>query len=130
MKTLNKVMLLGAVGRDPEMKATGGGTLVANFSLATSDRRKDPAGNWVDETTWHNLVAFGKTAEVVRDYVTKGKPVHVEGKIKTRSWDDKETGKKQYRTEVIVDSLILLGGNKEREQDNDNSEVSDDDIPF
>src|ERR1035441_2119292 len=112
-KSVNKVILLGNVGKDPEMRSTGGGTLVANFTLATSDRQKDPQGNWQDRTEWHNLVAFTRLAEIVRDYVKKGSKLYVEGKIQTRSWDDKETGAKRYRTEIIVNDLSLLSGRDE-----------------
>jgi single-strand DNA-binding protein len=109
-KSVNKVILLGNVGKDPEMRSTPGGTLVANFTLATSDRQKDAQGNWQDRTEWHNLVAFTRLAEIVRDYVKKGSKLFVEGKIQTRSWDDKETGAKRYRTEIIVNDLSLLSG--------------------
>ena len=109
-KGVNKVLLLGNVGKDPEMRATAGGTQVASFTLATADRAKDAQGNWADKTEWHNLVAFNRTAEIVRDYVKKGTQVYVEGKIQTRSWDDKESGQKKYRTEILVNELTLLGG--------------------
>ena len=112
-KSVNKVILLGNVGKDPEMRSTPGGTLVANFTLATSDRQKDPQGNWQDRTEWHNLVAFTRTAEIIRDYVKKGSKLYIEGKIQTRSWDDKETGAKRYRTEIIVNDLSLLSGRDE-----------------
>src|ERR1700690_3992825 len=112
-KSANKVFLLGNVGKDPEMRSTGGGTLVANFTLATSDRQKDPQGNWQDRTEWHNLVAFTRLAEIVRDYVKKGSKLFIEGKIQTRSWDDKETGAKRYRTEIIVNDLSLLSGRED-----------------
>ena len=109
-KGVNKVLLLGNVGKDPEIRATAGGMTVASFSLATADRAKDATGNWVDKTEWHNLVAFQRTAEVVRDYVKKGTQLFIEGKIQTRSWDDKESGQKKYRTEILVNELTLLGG--------------------
>ena len=112
-KSVNKVILLGNVGKDPEIRSTGGGTMVANFTLATSDRQKDPQGNWQDRTEWHNLVAFTRLAEIVRDYVKKGSKLYVEGKIQTRSWDDKETGAKRYRTEIIVNDLSLLSGRED-----------------
>jgi single-strand DNA-binding protein len=154
-KTVNKVILLGNVGKDPEIKSTGGGTMVANFSLATTDRQKDAQGNWQDRTEWHNLVAFARTAEIVRDYVQKGSKLYCEGKIQTRSWDDKQSGEKRYRTEIIVFDISLLsgrgdgdGGNSQsksntnarsnsgygRQPENDDNwasaEISDDDIPF
>src|SRR5580693_3254296 len=109
-KGVNKVLLLGNVGKDPEIRSTAGGTIVASFSLATADRQKDQQGNWQDKTEWHNLVAFSRTAEIVRDYVKKGTQLYIEGKIQTRSWDDKESGQKKYRTEILVNELTLLGG--------------------
>jgi single-strand DNA-binding protein len=112
-KSVNKVILLGNVGKDPEIRSTPGGTMVANFTLATSDRQKDAQGNWQDRTEWHNLFAFTRTAEIIRDYVKKGSKLYVEGKIQTRSWDDKESGAKRYRTEIIVNDLSLLSGRDE-----------------
>jgi len=150
-KSVNKIILLGNVGKDPEFRATAGGMTVANFSLATTDRTKDQSGNWTDRTEWHNLVAFQRTAEIVRDYVKKGSKLYVEGKIQTRSWDDKTSGEKKYRTEVLVNELVLLsgrgeggdGGNYNRGgsssydqrsgQSDDlvnSTEITDDDIPF
>ena len=108
-KGVNKVFLLGNVGKDPEIRATAGGMTIASFTLATADRAKDPQGNWADKTEWHNLVAFQRTAEIVRDYVKKGTQLFIEGKIQTRSWDDKESGQKKYRTEILVNELSLLG---------------------
>ena len=109
-KSVNKVFLLGNVGKDPEIRSTPSGTMVANFTLATSDRTQDPQGNWQDRTEWHNLVAFKRTAEIVRDYVKKGSKLFIEGKIQTRSWEDKDTKAKRYRTEIIVNDLSLLSG--------------------
>src|SRR6202012_2344740 len=82
-------------------------------SLATADRQKDQTGNWTDKTEWHNLVAFQRTAEIVRNYVKKGSQLYIEGKIQTRSWDDKESGQKKYRTEILVNDLQLPGGRGE-----------------
>jgi single-strand DNA-binding protein len=112
-KSVNKVILLGNVGKDPEIRSTPGGMMVANFTLATSDRQKDAQGNWQDRTEWHNLVAFQRTAEIVRDYVKKGSKLYIEGKIQTRSWDDKESGQKRYRTEIIVNDMSLLSGRED-----------------
>ena len=109
-KGVNKVFLLGNVGKDPEIRSTAGGMTVASFSLATADRAKDAQGNWADKTEWHNLVCFQRTAEIVRDYVKKGSQIFVEGKIQTRSWDDKTSGEKKYKTEILVNELSLLGG--------------------
>ena len=153
-KSVNKVFLLGNVGKDPEIRSTGGGAMVANFTLATSDRFQDQQGNWQDRTEWHNLVAFKRTAEIVRDYVKKGSKLYIEGKIQTRSWDDKESGQKKYRTEIIVNDLSLLSGREDgstsgggysrqssassnhdqrpapAHDDYSQTEISDDDIPF
>jgi single-strand DNA-binding protein len=112
-KSINRVTLLGNVGRDPEVKETSGGTVVANFSIAVSDRQKDSNGEWKDVTEWVNLVAFKRTAEIVRDYVVKGSKLYVEGKLTTRSWEDKKSGEKKYKTEVIVNELVLLSGKEE-----------------
>jgi single-strand DNA-binding protein len=109
-KSVNKVILLGNVGKDPEIRSTPGGAIVANFTLATSDRFQDAQGNWQDRTEWHTLVAFKRTAEIVRDYVKKGTKLYIEGKLQTRSWDDKESGQKRYKTEVVVFDLSLLSG--------------------
>lgn len=109
-KGVNKVFLLGNVGKDPEIRTTAGGMTVASFSLATAERAKGQDGQWTDKTEWHNLVCFQRTAEIVRDYVKKGTQIFVEGKIQTRSWDDKTSGEKKYRTEILVNELSLLGG--------------------
>lgn len=114
-KGVNKVILLGNVGKDPEIRSTQSGTLVASLTLATTEKQKDQQGNWQDKTEWHNLVAFSRTAEIIRDYVKKGNPLFVEGKIQTRSWDDKETGQKKYRTEIIINEMTLLGGGQGRQ---------------
>ena len=107
-KSVNKVILLGNVGKDPEIRSTTGGTLVANLSLATSERYKDKSGEWQERTEWHNLVSYARGAEILRDYVKKGSKLYVEGRITTRSWDDKDTGKKAYRTEIVVNDISLL----------------------
>jgi single-strand DNA-binding protein len=110
MKSVNKVILIGNVGKDPEVKYTPSGTAVANFSIATNDRFKDKEGQWQDRTEWHRVVAWQRTAEIVGEYVKKGSSVYIEGKLQTRSWDDKETGQKKYMTEIWVNDLVLLGG--------------------
>lgn len=127
-RSVNKVLLLGNVGKDPEIRSTQGGTMVANFSLATTDRQKDKDGNWQDRTEWHNLVTFGRTSEIVRDYVAKGSKVYVEGRIQSRTWE--KDGQKHYRTEVIVNELVLLSGGEKRESMPDSRPVDDSDIPF
>jgi single-strand DNA-binding protein len=110
---VNKVILLGNVGKDPEIRSTQGGMQVAKFTLATTEGVKDQSGKWNDKTEWHSLVAFGRTAEIIRDYVKKGSQIYVEGKLSTSSWDDKESGQKKYRTEILVNDLQLLGGRGE-----------------
>jgi len=110
-KSVNKVILLGNVGRDPEIRSTGGGTMVATFSLATSSNQKDPQGNWQERTEWHNIVAYARLAEVVRDYVKKGHKLFIEGRLNTRNWEDKEHPSiKHYRTEIVASDLSLLTG--------------------
>jgi len=109
-KSVNKVILLGNLGKDPEIKFLPSGQAVANFGLATTERYKDKAGEWQDKTEWHNITAYGRQAEIIRDYVKKGHKLFIEGRLTTRSWDDKDTGKKVYRTEIIVSDLSLLSG--------------------
>ncbi len=112
-KSVNKVILIGNLGKDPEMKYTPGGMPVARLTLATNERFKDKEGNWQDRTEWHNLVAFQRTAEIAGEYLKKGRTVYIEGSLRTNSWDDKESGQKKYRTEIIVNDLVLLGGGRE-----------------
>ena len=154
-RSVNKVTLLGNVGKDPEIRSTPSGVIVASLTLATSDNKKDAQGNWQEQTEWHNLKAFNRTAEIVRDYVKKGSKLYVEGKITTNSWEDKETKQKRYRTEILVNELVLLSGREDggsggysrsgggaaagfdqrpaasgAEDLNQAAEISDDDIPF
>jgi single-strand DNA-binding protein len=112
-KSVNKVILVGNVGRDPELKYTPSGTAVCAFSIATNERFKDKAGEWQDRTEWHNVKAWQRTAEIVAEYVKKGSKVYVEGSLRTDSWEDKNTKEKKYRTEIIVNDLVLLGGRGE-----------------
>ncbi len=112
-KSVNKVILIGNLGKDPEVKYTPNGTPVAKFSLATNERYKDKDGNWQDRTEWHNIVAWQRTAEIVGEYVKKGSKVYIEGRLRTDSWDDKNTGEKKYRTEIVVNDLVLLSGRGE-----------------
>ncbi|HEY3381399.1 MAG TPA: single-stranded DNA-binding protein [Vicinamibacterales bacterium] len=109
MGTVNRVILVGNLGRDAELRYTGGGTPVANFSLATTEVFKDKDGNRREETEWHRVSLMGKQAESVNEYLRKGKQVYVEGRLRTRSWDDKE-GNKRTTTEVIANRVVLLGG--------------------
>ena len=106
---LNKVQLIGNLGKDPELRYTASGTAVASFSVATTERYKDRDGNKKEDTTWHNCVVWRQLAEICGKYLHKGKQVYVEGKIKTRSYDDRD-GVKKYVTEIIVDQMVMLGG--------------------
>lgn len=106
--TVNKVILIGRLGKDPEMRYTSSGTAVVNFSMATNHFMKDQDGNNTDTTEWHQVVAFGRTAEVAGEYLNKGKLVYIEGRLQTRSWDD-QNGQKRYKTEVVCSNLQLLG---------------------
>ncbi len=111
----NQVQLIGAVGKDPEIRSTAGGLTVASFSLATNETYLDQKTNQKKEVVeWHNIVAFGKTADVVRDYIKKGSRLVMVGKLKTDSWTDKDTGKKAYRTNIIMATFTFMGssGNK------------------
>ena len=106
---VNKVILVGNLGRDPEVRTTPSGQPVAEFSLATNRRWRDREGNRQEQTEWHRIVCWGRQAEVAGQYLTKGKQIYVEGRLQTRSWDDKQTGEKRYRTEIVCDNFQMLG---------------------
>lgn len=106
---LNKVLLIGNLGKDPEMRSLPSGQPVASFTLATSRRWRDKNGQKQEQTEWHQIVIFGKQAEIAGQYLTKGKQIYVEGRIQTRSWDDRQTGEKKYRTEIVCDNFQMLG---------------------
>ncbi len=109
MSTLrNKVQLIGNLGNDPEIVNLDGGKKLAKFSIATNESYKNQKGEKITDTQWHNIVAWGKTAEIIENYVTKGKEVAIEGKLTSRSYDDKE-GVKRYITEVVCNELVMLG---------------------
>jgi single-strand DNA-binding protein len=151
-KSVNKVILIGNLGKDPEVKYTPTGTAVAKFSLATNERYKDKAGEWQDRTEWHNIVAWQRLAEIAGEYLKKGRSVYVEGRIQTHSWEDKQSGQKKYMTEIIANDLVLLGGPREggegggggrgrpateaaeppapAENPAQGAEITDEDIPF
>lgn len=114
---VNKVILLGNLGRDPEVRTTASGQVVASLTLATSRHWKDKSGQKQEQTEWHNLVAWGKTAEICGQYLSKGSKVYIEGRLQTRSWDDKNSGEKKYRTEIVVDHLTMLGDKREAGED-------------
>ncbi|HLY92434.1 MAG TPA: single-stranded DNA-binding protein [Candidatus Angelobacter sp.] len=112
-KSVNKVILLGNLGKDPEVKYTPSGTPVAKFSLATNERYKDKGGEWQERTEWHNIVAWQRLAEIVGEYVKKGSKLYIEGRLQTSSWEDKQSGEKKYRTEIVASDLVLLSGRGE-----------------
>jgi single-strand DNA-binding protein len=108
MASVNKAILVGNLGRDPEMRYTQSNTAVCNFSIATTDKYKDKSGEWQESTEWHNIVAWAKLAEICAEYLRKGKQVYIEGRLQTREWTDK-SGQKRYTTEVIAREMQMLG---------------------
>jgi single-strand DNA-binding protein len=106
--TVNKVTLIGNLGKDAEIRNTGGGTTIANLRLATTDRRKAPDGTWEDHTEWHAVVAFGKTAEIMERFGKKGKMLYIDGRLQTREYTDKD-GNKRWSTEVVANEIRMLG---------------------
>ncbi len=112
-KSVNKVILLGNLGKDPEVKYTPSGVPVAKFSLATNERYKDKGGEWQERTEWHNIVAWQRLAEIVGEYVKKGSKIYIEGRLQTSSWEDKQSGEKKYKTEIVASDLVLLSGRGE-----------------
>ena len=139
-RSVNKVTLLGHLGADPEVRYTQGGTAVANIRLATNESYTDrSSGERVERTEWHRVVAWGKLAEIVGQYLTKGRQVYIEGRLQTRQWQDKE-GQTRYTTEIRADDLVMLGGRGDNAPndvqmagvgggDNDGP-PEDDDLPF
>jgi len=109
-RSLNKVMLIGNLGKDPELRYTTAGVAVATFTIATNESWKDQDGNLQEKTEWHNVVAWRKLAEICGEWLKKGKKVYIEGRLQTRNYDDKNTGTKRYITEVVVDNMIMLDG--------------------
>ena len=109
MSSLNKILLIGNLGKDPEIRFTPDGTQVATFTVATNEQWNDKSGNRQEHTEWHTIVAWNKLAELSKRYLTKGRQVYVEGRLRTREWTDKE-GNKRRTTEVIASQMVLLGG--------------------
>jgi len=116
-KSVNKVILIGNLGKDPEVKYTPSGTPVAKFSIATNERYKDKGGEWQDRTEWHNIVAWQRLAEIVGEYVKKGSKIYIEGRLQTSSWEDKQSGEKKYKTEIVAQDLVLLSGRGEADSE-------------
>lgn len=141
MASLNRVMIIGNLGQDPEIRYTAGGSAVANLSVATTEKWRDKAsGEQKEQTEWHRLVAFGKTAELIGEYLKKGSAVYAEGRLQTRKWQDK-SGADRYTTEIVVDKVQFLGGRGEgggkpaaksvgKPAAADDGTPYDDDIPF
>ena len=132
-KGINLQVLLGNLGRAPETRITKSGMAVCNFSVATAERAKEN-GEWVDSTTWHNVVAFGKTAEACEKYLDKGSQVHIMGRTQHRKWQDKE-GNDRYSTEVIANDVTFVGGGKPKQEQRQDQEQHggfdpNGDVPF
>ena len=137
---VNKAILVGNLGRDPEIRTTPSGQSVAKFSLATTSRWKDRDGNRQERTEWHNIVCWGRQAEIAGQYLTKGRQIYVEGRLQTDSWEDRETGKKMYRTEIVCDNFQMLGSRGDgpptpspsppADDKAFDASAEDDDIPF
>ena len=108
-KSLNRATLIGNLGKDPELRTTGTGTSVCSFSLATSDSYKDKSGEWKETTDWHNIVLWDKLAEIANEYLSKGRKVYIEGRIKNRSYEGKD-GVTRYISEVVAQTMIMLDG--------------------
>jgi single-strand DNA-binding protein len=139
-KCVNKVILVGNVGKEPDVKYTPSGVPVAKLSIATNERFKTKSGEWQERTEWHNIVAWQRLAEIVGEYVAKGDKLYIEGRLHTSSWEDRQSGEKRYATEIIAEDIVLLGGRKgpaeatadrrSSEMSHDPSEITDEDIPF
>lgn len=120
---MNKAIIVGRLGQDPEVRYTPQGNAVANFSVATTEKWKTDSGEKKERTEWHRIVAWRKLAEIIGEYLTKGALVYLEGKLQTRSWEDKD-GNKKYTTEIVADTMEMLGGGQKR------ANKDDEDIPF
>lgn len=127
---VNKAIILGYAGADPELRYTSGGTAVANLNVATTRKWKDGNGDKQEETEWHRIVLWKRQAEVAKEFVNKGSLVYIEGRIQTRSWEDKD-GTKKYTTEIIADRIQLIGGKSDKPAKDDDEELPfDDDSTF
>ncbi len=132
MAGVNKVILVGNLGKDPEVKYLDNGVAVANFSLATTESYKNKQGERVNQTEWHNIVLWRGLAEVAEKYLKKGASIYIEGKIKTRKWEDKE-GIARYSTEILGDNMTMLGGkpvSESKTEETSKLEDPKDDLPF
>lgn len=135
MASLNKAILIGNLGKDPEMRYMPNGDAVVNFSIATTESYKDRDGNKQDKTEWHNITIYGKLAEIANQYLKKGSSVYIEGRIQTRKWQDKN-GQDRYTTEIIASAMQMLGDSKPQRQQEPRkqaprpAEEFDDDLPW
>jgi single-strand DNA-binding protein len=143
--TINKVLIIGRLGKDPDMRYAPSGTAIASFSVATNHSVKDAEGNWNEQTEWHNIKTFGRQAEFAGEYLKKGRQVFVEGRLQTSSWED-QSGQKKYRTEIIASNVQFIGSKAEADASetpaakeapapaqNDQGDVppaEEDDLPF
>jgi single-strand DNA-binding protein len=128
VSSLNKVMLIGRLGKDPEVRYTQGGTPVASFSVATSEKWKDNSGNPQEKTEWHNIVIWSKLAEVAKRFLSKGSLVYLEGRLTTRKWQD-QSGANRYTTEVVCSKMVMLGGKRNGEGHETHADASDAEDP-
>lgn len=115
MASLNKVMIIGNLGRDPEVRYTASGSAVAGFSVATTEKFKNKNGEWEERTEWHNVTLWGRLAEIAGEYLAKGKTVYVEGRLQTRKWQDRD-GRDRYTTEIVGEKMQMLSGRGEGPQ--------------
>jgi single-strand DNA-binding protein len=134
MAGVNKVILVGNLGKDPEVRHLEGGTSVANFTLATTEAYKDKSGNRVEQTEWHNIVVWRGLADIAEKYLKKGMTIYAEGKLRSRSWDDKD-GQKRYTTEIVADTFTILSkkessNSHQNEEGNPSLPKGGDDLPF
>lgn len=129
MASINKAIIIGNLGNDPEIRYSSGGDAIANMNIATTDSRKDKNGNKQEKTEWHRVVIFGKLAEICGEYLKKGSQVYIEGKLQTRKWTDK-SDIERYTTEIVADRMQMLGGNKRSEANKFDALHITDDIPF
>jgi len=137
MASVNKAIILGNLGADPELRYTPTGQAVTSLRIATTEKYKDKSGAAQSRTDWHNVVCWGRLAEIAKDYLKKGSPVYVEGRIQYRSYDDKD-GIKRYRTDIVASAMQLLGSRPSGEQGHQEAQdvaepampVEDDDLPF
>lgn len=139
MAGVNKVILIGNLGADPEVKYLSNGTTVANFRMATTENRLNRSGEKTTITEWHRIVAFGRLAERCGEYLNKGKQVYIEGRLRTRSWEDKD-GNRKWTTEIVATQMLMLGApgapveavgpDKDADIEQEGTPVSDDDVPF